>query len=92
LRRRGSERGELRVFNPYQPQRYHRLTLVGERGRWVEQASRRPTYLYQLRAFVAAVLEGGPVPTGPAEAVANMRLIDAVYRAAGLRPRSPTAA
>ncbi|MCE7878781.1 MAG: gfo/Idh/MocA family oxidoreductase, partial [Betaproteobacteria bacterium PRO3] len=31
---------------------------------------------------------GAPVPTGPADAVANMRVIDAAYRAAGLRPRA----
>jgi predicted dehydrogenase len=46
------------------------------------------TYTHQLRAFAAAVRSGAPLPTGPADAVANMRVIDAVYRAAGLRPRA----
>jgi predicted dehydrogenase len=42
------------------------------------------TYTYQLRAFAAAVLRGEPVLTTPEDAVANMRQIDDVYRAAGL--------
>jgi predicted dehydrogenase len=37
-----------------------------------------------LRAFAAAVLRGEPVITTPEDAVANMRQIDDVYRAAGL--------
>jgi predicted dehydrogenase len=45
------------------------------------------TYTHQLRAFAAAVLGGSPAPTGPDDAVANMRVIDAAYRAAGLRVR-----
>jgi predicted dehydrogenase len=51
---------------------------------------RTPTsYDGQLAAFVAAVSEGAPVPTGPADAVAQMAAIDACYRAAGLEPRTP---
>ena len=53
--------------------------------------SRETTYSCQLRAFTRAVLHGEPVPTGPRDAVANMRVIDAVYAAAGLRPRSSVA-
>jgi predicted dehydrogenase len=45
------------------------------------------TYDYQLRAFVAAVRDGTPTLTPPSESVANMRVIDAAYRAAGLEPR-----
>jgi predicted dehydrogenase len=40
-----------------------------------------------LRAFLAAVRDGTPVITGPADAIANMTVIDAIYRAAGLEPR-----
>jgi hypothetical protein len=32
------------------------------------------------------------VPTGADDAIANMTLIDAAYRAAGLEPRSPSRA
>jgi len=81
------ERGDLRVFNPVAPQFYHRLTLRTERGKTVERVSREPTYLFQLRAFAAAVLHGAPTLTPPSDSVANMRVIDAVYRSAGMRPR-----
>jgi predicted dehydrogenase len=48
------------------------------------------TYWYQMRAFVDAVRNDAPVLTGPEDAVKNMEMIDAIYRAAGLQPRSPT--
>lgn len=35
--------------------------------------------------------DGAPVPTGPDDAVANVRLVDAVFGAAGLRPRGARA-
>lgn len=91
FRVRGDE-GELRVFNPVAPQAYHRLTVTGRGGRRVEHVVRRPTYEFQLEAFADAVLRGVPPITGPADAVANMTLVDAVYRAAGLEPRQPTVA
>ena len=49
-----------------------------------------PTYDYQLAAFAAAVRDGTPTLTPPADSVANMRVIDAIYRAAGLEVRTPT--
>ena len=52
-----------------------------------EFVSRRPTYSYQLDAFADAVHGGVPVLTPPADSVANMMVIDAVYRAANMRPR-----
>jgi predicted dehydrogenase len=45
------------------------------------------TYVWQLRAFAAAVAGGPPVPTSARHAVTTMRLIDDAYRAAGLSPR-----
>jgi predicted dehydrogenase len=52
-----------------------------------ETLDRRPTYAYQLDAFVDAVLKGTPLPTDGRDGVANMKVIDAAYRAAGLPPR-----
>ena len=46
------------------------------------------TFTWQLRAFSAAVMDGVPFPTTAANAVGTMRLIDDVYRAAGLPPRA----
>jgi predicted dehydrogenase len=82
--------GELRVFNPVGPNIYHRLSLRTGAGRSVEHLSRRPTYEFQLEAFCDAVGGGVPPITDVADAIANMEVIDAVYRHAGLEPRSPT--
>ena len=85
------ERGTLRVLNPYAPHFFHRILVKAEGRRRVERVTRKPTYLFQLRAFAGAVLRGDSVVTGTADAVANMRVIDDVYRAAGLEPRQPSA-
>src|SRR4029077_17940344 len=45
------------------------------------------TYVYQLRAFAAAIASGDPVPTSAEHAAVTMRLIDDASRAAGLAPR-----
>jgi predicted dehydrogenase len=45
------------------------------------------TYVYQLRAFAAAISSGDPVPTSAENAAVTMRLIDDAYRAAGLAQR-----
>ncbi|MCW2662537.1 MAG: oxidoreductase [Mycobacterium sp.] len=84
------EQGELRIFNPVMPSVFHRLTIRSPDGRRVERFSRRPSYAYQLDAFAAAVLRGEPVKTTPQDAVENMTVIDAIYRAAGLPLREPS--
>jgi len=84
------EHGELRALNPVMPQMFHRLSVRSSAGKRVERFPRRPTYAYQLDAFVAAVLRGEPVKTTPADAVENMTVIDAIYAAAGLPLRQPS--
>jgi predicted dehydrogenase len=81
------ERGEIRVFNPIAPHLYNRLTVRTPGGKTSERMAGGSTYACQLRAFVGHVRNGTPVPTGPDDAIANMRVIDAIYRAAGLLPR-----
>ena len=79
--------GELHVINPTNPQVWHRMRVkVGDTAR-TERFSRRPTYEYQLDAFCAAVLRGEPTLTPPADSIATMRVIDAIYVAAGMTPR-----
>jgi predicted dehydrogenase len=90
LRVRGDD-GEIRVLNPLAPDRFHRLTIRSKGEKHIEHSSRRATYDFQLEAFARAIERGDPVVTGPDDAVANMVVIDAVYRAAGLEPRQPTA-
>ena len=82
--------GELRVFNPTSPQMAHRISVRTRSGRRVEHVTKRPTYSFQLDAFVNAVRNGGPIITDTADAVANMKVIDSAYEAAGLGRRSPT--
>jgi predicted dehydrogenase len=79
--------GELRAWNPIGPHLHHRLTLRTAAGAQAERLSREPTYLFQLRAFERAVRDGAAFPTGVDDAVANMRVIDAVYEKSGLLPR-----
>jgi predicted dehydrogenase len=83
-----SDRGQLLVQNFLHPHLGYRL-IIGSHQETAMSASptRDPsetTYLYQLRAFAAAVLLGEPYTTTPQHALINMRLIDDVYRAAGL--------
>jgi predicted dehydrogenase len=81
------DRGEMRVFNPTAPQLYHRLKVTTDGRSRVERLPRRPTYEYQLEAFCAAVLRGEQSLTPPSDSIANMRVIDAIYRAAGMTVR-----
>lgn len=85
---RGTE-GTVRVLGPYHPQAFHAVLVDSSEGRRLERFPRTPTYDFQLEAFRDAVRDGAPVLTGPMDAVANMRVIDAAYLAAGLEPRHP---
>ena len=86
LRVEGSQ-GRLSILNPIAPQYGHRLTVRTAAGRRREKVAGEATYTHQLRAFLAAVRDGAPTLTPPEESVANMRVLDAAYRAAGLEPR-----
>ncbi len=79
--------GEMRVTNPIAPHFFNRLRVRTRSGRSVERVSGEATYTHQLRAFARAVRQGEDVPTDGAHGVANMAVIDAIYRKAGLRPR-----
>ena len=89
IRARGT-RGELRAFNPLMPKLFGRIRLVRDGQRRIEHPPRTDTYGHQLDAFTAAVRTGRPFPSTPEDAVLNMAVIDALYRAAGLEVRQPT--
>ncbi|MFC0113644.1 Gfo/Idh/MocA family protein [Kibdelosporangium aridum] len=82
--------GLMSLTNPYAPQLFHRMTVVAGGGKRVERFGKRPTYEYQLDAFVNAVEKGEPTLTPPQDSIRNMAVIDAIYTAAGLEPRIPT--
>jgi predicted dehydrogenase len=83
-------RGEALVANFVEPHLDDRLMIRTSAGARVERHGTRSSYTYQLEAFVRAVREGASLPVGVDDAVANMRLIDACYAAAGLQPRPRT--
>lgn len=80
------DRGELRL-HPLMP--FQRFSVRSADGKRDERFPLRATYAYQLDAFAGAVLRGEPVRTSAADAVENMTVIDAIYRAAGLSVRQP---
>lgn len=83
-----AENGELFVQNPLVPQHGNRIKLtVNGEVQQDEELTRRPTYSYQLEAFVDAVRNGTKMPTDAHDAIKQMEVVDAAYIAAGLKPR-----
>jgi predicted dehydrogenase len=80
--------GELTVNGLFTAHPFHSLTLTAGGEKKSERLDGRgSTYLHQLRAFVAASGGGVPVIADAASAAATLRVIDSVYRQAGLSPR-----
>lgn len=79
--------GEAFVHDFIRPGEDDRLTVRTAGRSTVEHHGTRPSYSYQLEAFAAHVEHGAALPFGVEDAVANMALVDAAYRAAGLDPR-----
>lgn len=84
-------KGRIDVVNPLAPQFYHRVTVQTGKGRRREQIDKQPSsYLAQLQVFAEAIEHGKPVLTDVEDAIANMKVIDACYAAAGLPRREPS--
>jgi predicted dehydrogenase len=82
------DRGELKVINPVGPHYGHQLTITTPGGTTNETVPGDTTYTHQLRALVAALRgDRNAFPTDATDGVIGMRIIDEVYRAAGLPPR-----
>ena len=79
--------GAIHILNPWLPHLFHRFTVRTPAGSRRESFAGASTYTHQLRAFAAWVRGGPPAFTDGHDALHNMRVIDAIYRAAGLRPR-----
>ena len=82
------DRGRLKVVNPLVPHREpHVIELTTTWGTRRETLSKRSTFEYQLQAFIDAIEGVKPMPTEAEDGVISMRVIDNVYRAAGMKPR-----
>jgi predicted dehydrogenase len=80
-------RGELRVAGPFHPQYFQRFRVRTPEGTRRERFPSTSTFTYQLAAFVRAVRGEAGACLDLSDAIANMRVIDAVYQKAGLQPR-----
>jgi predicted dehydrogenase len=81
------EAGRLHVINPYHPHWFHWLSVRGRNGSHSEHVRGENVYALQLRAFIKAVRGETKLNTDPADAIGNMRVIDAIYEKAGLKQR-----
>ena len=79
--------GKLRVINPYHPHWFNWLTVTGRSGKYSERVKSENVYTLQLRAFIKAIRGEMKLNTDPADAIGNMRVIDAIYEKAGLKQR-----
>jgi len=83
--------GSVTLTNPVAPHMGHSIDIRRGGETTTETAPGETTYDHQL-AHVIDVLAGRAEPlTGGTDAAANMRVIDAIYRSAGLAPRGTPA-
>ncbi len=83
--------GSIDVFNFVAPQILNWVRVRTKDGSRRERIAGPASYTAQLRAVASALRDGTPLPTEGEDSVANMRVIDAIYTAAGLPERRPTA-
>jgi predicted dehydrogenase len=81
------EAGKLDVINPYHPHWFNWLRVRGGNGSHSGYVRAEDIYVLQLRAFIKAIQGEIKLNTDPADAIANMCMIDAIYEKAGLNRR-----
>jgi predicted dehydrogenase len=81
------ECGELEVINPFLPHAGHSIRLTRDGRGEAEELDKSSTYDWQLGELVRALRDNLPIRTPADDGVANMRVIDDIYRAAGMRTR-----
>jgi predicted dehydrogenase len=79
--------GEIICESPFLPHLGGRIRVVKGDAKTKVKIDDTESYVYQLRAFAAAVAGRTPAITGGEDAIRNMEAIDAVYQKAGLRIR-----
>ena len=78
------EEGELTLINPLAPHLGHELRVRAGHEERTETVDGESTYHHQLRHVVDVLNGAARQVTGGADAVANMRVLDAVYRLASV--------
>ncbi|HTO40943.1 MAG TPA: Gfo/Idh/MocA family oxidoreductase, partial [Rhizomicrobium sp.] len=81
------EAGRLTATKHFLPQLGAELVLETAQGQSRETADTTSTYSYQAAAFVEFARGSGVLTTDARSGLENMKVIDALYRAAGLSPR-----
>lgn len=81
------ETGKLHMSNPIHPSFGHLISIEVGGKTTTETVDGGPTYDYQLAHMLAAMAKKTRQLTGGDDAVANMVAIDAIYEAAGMKPR-----
>lgn len=79
--------GRINVSNPLSPHSGHELRIETDAGASSEVVDGRSTYFHQLEHLLQVLAAEARPITGGEDALANMQLIDAIYRAAGMQPR-----
>jgi predicted dehydrogenase len=79
--------GSIRVTNLFLPHLGAALTLELDGSRVTEKAVSTASFDFQIANFAAVVRGRATTPTPADDAIANMTVIDEIYRGAGLRPR-----
>jgi len=79
--------GKLDLINPYHPHWFNWLSVHGRNGSHSEHVRGENVYVMQLRAFIKAIRGEMKLNTDPADAIGNMRVIEAIYEKAGLNLR-----
>lgn len=77
----------LKVLRPFAPDLGNNLELMLGDEIIQEQASTTPTYYFQAREFAEVIRNNIAIRTPASDGVANMRIVDDVYRASGMSLR-----
>lgn len=79
-------KGRLFCLNPFAPQFLNALFITNKKGKKIERFDRKKTtYDYQLQFILNAIKANAPLDLQ--DPLDNMRAIDAIYTAAGMKPR-----
>jgi predicted dehydrogenase len=79
--------GWVRADNPLAPQTGNLLSWSNDEISGEEEVAGPTTFEAQLKSFVEMVEDDGPQVVTPQDSIANMTVIDAMYRSGGLEPR-----